>query len=256
MSDMRFHRLSVVAILLLTLLAVFVFTKTHPEPKAAPQEVVPINKTSGFRILQASRVGSELTLSIKNTYAKKITAFVLTAGNDFRITEDFITAEAPNEVGIQPQQTFTRTYPLPSDQSNPTVILQAVVLDDKTGDGDSVIFEDVRDTRLGHAVQVKRALKILERYAHETPNVDNLQTEMTTALNRPQLETLAAVKTIRPEGTINRKSPEALSGFVEEGLAAGRADVLRKLDEAKASRDKHDYLLKMKLYYETLLDRL
>ena len=252
---MRFHRLSVLAILLLISLAAFVFTKNHPEPKAATQDLVPINKTQNVQILQANRAGNELALSIKNNYTQRITAFVLTIGR-FRITEDFVIAEAPNEVGIQPQQTFARTYPLPSDQAGETVVVQAVVLDDKTGDGDPIIYEDVRDTRLGQAVQIRRALKVFDKYTHDTPDVENLRTEILAAFDIPEPDTIKAIKDIRPVGTINRNSRQALSDSVNEGLAAGRSDVLRRIEEAKAARDKKESLLKIKAYYETLLVRL
>jgi hypothetical protein len=252
---MRFHRLSVLAIFLLISLAALVFTKTYPAPKRATQDVVLINKTSGFTVLKAERFGNELTLSVKNNYGQSITAFVLTVGN-FRLTEDFATAESPDGVGIQPQRTFTRKYPLPFNQTTETVTLQAVVLDDKSGDGDSAIFEDIRDTRLGQAVQIKRALKVLEKYSSDRADLENLKSEVRAELERPELDTLQAIKDLHSVGTINRKSQQPLSDCVKEGLAAGQADILRRIDEARVSPYNENSLLKIKGYYAALLKRL
>ncbi len=89
-----------------------------------------------------------------------MTAFVITIGNDFRITEDFITSEIPDKVGIKSQKIFEKTYPISATLRTAPVTLQAVVFEDKTGDGDPIIFEDLRDTHLGQAVQLKRFLKV------------------------------------------------------------------------------------------------
>jgi hypothetical protein len=253
---MRFLRLSVLALFIPISLAALVFTKTHPAPKPGNQDLVLVNKTSGFQIVHAERVGDEMALSVKNNYTQTITAFVLKVGNGFRITEDFATAESTDEVGIQPQRTFARKYPLPSNQASETVTLEAVVLDDKSGDGDAAVFEDIRDTRLGQAVQIRRALKVFEKYSSGIANLENLKRELRAELDRPDLETLEAIKDLHPVSTINRKSQQPLSDYVKEGLAAGQADVLRRIDEVKVSPDKENSVSNIKGYYIALLQRL
>ena len=263
---MRSPRLYLLTLVLLLSASVLVFTRTDRSPKSRSDDYVAVvNKTSGFQVLQATRSGDQITLSLKNNYPHSITAFVLTFGKGFQITEDFIIAELPDEVGIQPHQIFERTYTLPLDQpnesirtspTNPAITLQAVVLADKSGDGDVNSFEDVRDTRLGQAVQVKRSLRVLEKYINNMLDAENLETEMRAELDRPDHETLKAIKEIRPVGTINRKISDPLSDSVKEGLAAARTDVLRRLGEAKVSNRRKDVLLETKVYYEKLLNRL
>ena len=263
---MRSPRLYVLTLALLLSASVLVFTKTYRSPKSRSDDFVPIvNKTSGFQVLQATRAGDRVTLSLKNNYPHSITAFVLTFGKGFHITEDFITSEVSGDVGIQPHQIFEGTYTLPSDQTSksnqtspttPAITLQAVVLADKSGDGDVISFEDVRDTRLGQAVQIKRSLRVLEKYITDSPDFENLYTEIRAALDRPEPETLKAVKDIHPVGTINRNSSDPLSDSVKEGLASARTDVLRRLGEAKVATRKKDFLLETKAYYEKLLNRL
>lgn len=263
---MRSPRLYVLTLALLLSASVLVFTKTYRSPKARPDDYVAVvNKTKSFQVLQATRSGDQVTLSLKNNYPHSITAFVLTFGKGYHITEDFIIAELSDDVGIQPYQIFERTYTLPSERTNesirtspinPAITLQAVVLADKSGDGDVISFEDVRDTRLGQAVQIKRSLRVLEKYINNMLDDDELETEMRAALDRPDHETLKAAKDIRPVGTINRKSSDPLSDSVKEGLVTARTDVFRRLDEAKVSGRRKDFLFKTKVYYEKLLNRL
>lgn len=253
---MRFLRLFVLAIFLLISLTALVFTTTRSSTKSATQDVVPINKTSGLQVLQAKLVGNELKLSIKNNYAQRVTAYVLAVGGEFRVTEDLIVAESPAQPGIRPQQSFERSFTLSSRRLNETVVLQAVVLEDKTGDGDPVSYEEILDTRLGQAVQIKRALKVLERYPDDTPDFEKMSTEMLAALDQPEVDTLETIKDIRPAGAINRTSQEVLSDNIKQGLTAGRNSVLNKINEAKNSPYKKEYLQRMKVYYEALLSRL
>jgi hypothetical protein len=253
---MRFRTLYVLALALLLSISAFVFTTTPP-PKSLSHDadVRIINKTSSFKVVRAERGTDTLTLGLQNNYSRRITAFVLTLGTGLRITEDFITSEVSDELGIRPQDTFQRTYRLPPDKATQDIILQAVVLDDKTGDGDPLVYEDIRDTRLGLAIQIKRSLKLLEKYTNED-DIENLKIELEAALDRPDTETLTELRAIHPIGTVNRTSQDPLSHFVKEGLSAGRADILRKTAGAKASRDKKDTLLKIKAYYEKLFTEL
>ena len=263
---MRSPRLYVLTTLALLLsYSVLVFAKTY-RPKPRSDEYVPIiNKTSGFQVLQATRSGDRVTLSLKNNYHLSITTFVLKFGKSLQITEDFIASEVSDEVGIQPQEIFEHTYTLSLDRTNgsnrtsttnPTITLQAVVLADKSGDGDVISLEEIRDNRLGQAVQVKRALRVLEKYINNMLDVEELETEMRAALDRLDHETLKAVKDIRPVGTMNRKSSDPLSDSVKEGMAVARSDVLRRLGEATESSRRKDVLLETKVYLEKLLNRL
>jgi hypothetical protein len=87
-------------------------------------------------------------------------------------------------------------------------------------------------------------------------DLENLKSELRAELERPERDTLEAIKDLRPMGTINRKSQQPLSDYVKEGLAAGQADVLRRIDEAKVSPFKESSLFKMTGYYTVLLKRL
>lgn len=253
------------AIVLLAL-GLLVFSQSSPLKATAQDDghnIVIANKTSAFHVIEAKRGKDSFTLTLKNNYGRRITAFVITIEKNFRITEDFISSEL-SEVGIDSQGTFQRTYPLSSslqDQPSLDISIQSVVFDDKTGDGDPIIFEDIRDERLGRAVQVKRALKLLDKYLssfnpHEGVNTGQLRNDIQAALNRPEPETFILLRELHPLGTINRKGTNTLSDFVLEGLAAGEADALRRIEDVEHSANRKDSLLKIADYYQKLLERI
>ena len=110
---------------------------------------------------------------------------------------------------------------------------------------------------MGQAVQIKRALKVLEKYAGDDwSDFEKVSTEIFAELNRSEADALEAIKEFRPAGTVNRERQEALSDNVKLGLTNGRSTVLAKIQEARDSPYQKDYLRRMKAYYETLLNRL
>ncbi len=187
-----------------------------------------------------------------------MTAFVITVGDNFRITEDFITSEIPDKVGIKSQKTFEKTYPISAALRTAPVTLQAVVFEDETGDGDPIIFEDVRDNRLGQAVQLKRFLKVSDKHVNGSlpPNTDNLRRDLESALDGPETETLSIIRELHATGTINRNGNGAISGFVKQGLEAAKIDILRRTSEFELSDDTTVKLQNLKAYYQELLRRL
>ena len=182
----------------------------------------------------------------------------MTVGDDFRITEDFITSEIPDKVGIKPQKTFEKTYPLPATLRTMPVTLQALVFEDKTSDGDPVIVADGRDNHLGQAVHLKRVLKVFDKHVNGSlpPNTDNLRRDLETVLEGPETETLSIIRELHPTGSINRNGNGPVSGFVKQGLEAAKVDILRRTSEFESSGDTTVKLQKLKAYYEELLRRL
>jgi len=260
---MRSHRLYVFAVVVsISLSAVFI-TKTSRSKIIAQSPAATLavlNKTSAFQVVKAERVHDKFTVALKNNYGHRITAFVITVGKEFRITEDFICSEVSNEVGIKSQEIFQRTYSIPSPQRFETsldVTLQTVVLDDNTGDGDPILFEELRDTRLGQAIQIRRSLRLLNKYIDGASGdySSRLKDDLEKALDAPETETLTELRELRPLGIINRKGQNSLNDSFKEGLAAGRNDVLRKLNAAEQSPGGTETLLKLKAHLQKLLER-
>ena len=248
-----------VAILVLCL-GIFVSTKTSPSQNTQePAADIKLTNKTNLQVIQAKREKKGLLLTFKNNYAKRITAFAVTIGH-FQFKEDFVSNEVSDEFGINPNGSLERRIPILSSNQNDSVIhatLQAVIFDDKSGDGDPVIFEDMRDDRLGQAIQIRRSLKILERYVRlEKFDTSQLKNELELAWGATETETVAELRQLRPLGTINRKGDGPLSAYVKTGLEDAKADAKRRFDEAAQSSSKRDSLLKIKAHYERLLKRL
>jgi hypothetical protein len=257
---MRSLQLYIFGTILLLCLGVFVGTRTSPsQNKEEPPGVTLINRTK-FEVVKVKRENDRLVFSFKNNYERRITAFTLTVGQHYRISEDFVSNEVTDEFGIKPQDTVERSFPIPSTLWDDPIVnatLQAVIFDDKTGDGDPVVFEDMRDNRLGQAVQIKRSLKILEKYIQNGAlNITKLSDELEVALSASDADTLNQLRELHPLGTINRKGKDPVSDRVKDGLHDAKADAQRRIDDAMRSVSPRDSLLDMKAHYEKLLKRL
>lgn len=251
-------RVYVFAAVLLLAVSALVLTRSVPSKTAQAGDISVLNKTTVFKVISAAQVDNRLSLSLKNNSAHTVTAFVITVGSDFRITEDFITSEIPDEVGIKSQKTFEKTYPIPAALRTAPVTIQAVVFEDKTGDGDPSIFQDVRDNHMGQAVQLKRFLKVFDKHVNGSlpPNTDNMRHDLEAALDGPETETLSIIRELHSTGSVNRNSNGALSGFVKQGLEAAKIDILRRTSEFESSDDLTVKLQKLKAHYQDLLRRL
>jgi len=258
-NNMRFLPTFLFVAILVLCLGIFVSTKTSPSQNTQePADIKLTNKTN-LQVVKAKRDKNVLLLTLMNKYAKRVTAFAVTIGS-FRFTEDFVSNEVSDDFGINPNGSHERRIPIPSSNANDAVIhatLQAVIFEDKAGDGDPVVFEDMRDDRLGQAVQIKRSLKILERYVHlEKFDTSQLRSELESAWGATESETVADLRELRPLGTINRNGNGPLSTYVKDGLENAKADAKRRFDEAAQSPSKRDSLLRIKAHYQRLLKRL
>ncbi len=251
-------RVYVLAAVLLLALSVLVLTRSVPSKTAQSASISIVNKTSALQVISAQQVDDHLSLSLKNNSAHTVTAFVITVGSKLRITEDFIISEIPDKIGIKSQNTFEKTYPIPPNLGTAPVTLQTVVFENKTGDGDPTIFEDVKENHLGQAVQLKRFFKVVDRPVNASLplNTDNLRRDLETALDAPETETLSVILELDPTGSKNRNGNGAVSDFVKQGLEAAKTDILRRTGEFGSSDDTPAKLQKLKAYYRELLKRL
>ena len=257
---MNFTRFYVLVIAFLLCVSVFAFTRT-PGIKNQNSNVTVTNLTNAFQVTAAQRFDNQLRLSLRNIDHRSVTAFVITIGKTYRITEEFVTSGLTDDIGVKSQQTFERTYPIASSERNSNdITLQTIVFDDKTGEGNPVIFEEIRATRLAHALQIKRSMKLLQRtldfLSDQDVDVAQLKNDIETELNRPETETLTELRKLWPLDTINRNNERSLSDFVQQGLAAGKTDVLRRVSELDQCANRKDKLLSITTYYQKLLARL
>src|ERR1044072_103157 len=136
-------RLSLIAasILLLTTLLISYVGKSSNRPPA-PKTDGPtiVNRTTGCEVVRVGSVEpSKILVTLKNHHAQRITAFAISVGKHFGVTEEFIYSEQEGSIGIAPQELFVKAIPIPFSVEGtrlPNVELLAVVLEDGSGDGE------------------------------------------------------------------------------------------------------------------------
>lgn len=240
------------------LVAAAVFAATHRSPQKPQARVAAISRTKAFEVLKAERVNYELTLTLKNRDVRRITAFSVSIGPEFSITKEWIFSEVGDDVGIKPQEVYSETYPLPRwpQETSYDVIVKAVVFDDGTGDGDILVYEDIKERRLGQAIQMRRALKMLGKVPNSgISNLDQLKADLNLALDASDSDTVKDLLELEPTGVINRHSSGPLSEILKIGLADGREMVLRRVSESDARNGLDNELLRIKQAYERVLRR-
>ena len=255
MPSKRLLSLAIASLMLVAL----VFAGPHSSPKTRQNPVGIINRTKAFEILKAEQVKDELSLTLKNQDARRITAFSIKVGPNFTITEELFFVEDIDDVAIQPQKTFSRTYPIPlSLQQSPfDVVVRVAVFDDGTGDGDIPAYLDIKEARLGKAIQIRRAIKTLQKVSDsEITDVNQLKIDLTRAFEASDSDTLKDLLELEPTGVVNRNTNGQLSDMLKEGLAGGRENVLRTILESETQTGSNNQLLKIKRTYERMLSRL
>ena len=222
-----FNRL-LTALLLLPIIGLMVYTVLlNPSADASPQQPTVVTKTRGYETLEAEIVNDQVRVTLKNNHKRTITAFAISFGDTYRITEDFAYSDV--HLGIAPGEVFARSYnlpPLPTGAA-PTLYLLTVLLENGGHDGDALAAQKIKDERLGQKIQVLRSLKILER--HQPKDIRLIKDEVSAALNTTESETLITLNELQPAGGLSNASSK-LSDDVRQGLQIGREKMLKRVE--------------------------
>jgi hypothetical protein len=246
----------------LLVLVGFLTVNTRPSTKSQksfPDNIKLRNKTSGYEVLDARMEGTRLIVSFRNNYPQRITATVLSFGPTSKVTGDWALAEDTDGIaaGAKHEEKF---YFSPANPLS-TLTVEAVVLEDGTGDGDPLAYQDIMEMRVGYAIQFKRALKLLRSPSKSVDapedQVGRLKLDLATVLAAPETETVAEMVRMRPAGFVNRYSDTdgSLPNGVQLGLGNGRQDILRRVEELDRRKPLNESLLKLTRYYEHSLNR-
>lgn len=162
-APLRFRNLIIIILFLFAALLVIKGFSTNSSSitaKASNQVEIRISsKTQALQVISKQNISDRFfNLSVKNSSDKPITAFVMSFGRN-KVTEEFIHDEGKF---ISPGNVYTKTYPLPTGTPAPEFIIQAVVFDDGTGEGNINDIRAITETRLGQALQYKRFLSALK----------------------------------------------------------------------------------------------
>jgi hypothetical protein len=214
----------------LPIISLFVYTTLiNPGAKASPKQFTVVTRTRGYEVLKAEALDDQVKFTLENNHEHTITAFSITFGSTFKITEDFAYSEVHK--GIAPGDIFEKSYQLsPSDvrPELPTLSLLTVLLENGSDDGDSVEAQKIKDERLGEKIQIFRTLRILERQAKLPKDLKVLTDDVVASLNAAESETLITLNEL--QGAAPSSKRNKLSDGVEAGLQAGREKMLQKLE--------------------------
>lgn len=210
----------------------------NPRAKASPNELTVVTRTRGHEVLKAEILDGEVTFTLKNNHKQTITAFTISFGDTFSITEDFAYSEVHQ--GIAPGDTFEKRYQLSASDIGlelPTLYLQTVLLENGE-DGYPRAAQRIKDERIGEKIQFLRTLRILEKQTKLPKDLRVLKGDVVAALNTEDSETLTALNELESNPLSRRNK---LSDDVRTGLQVGRGKMLQRLEALEQfSSDRKD----------------
>jgi hypothetical protein len=246
-------RSSIVIVSSLVVISLVGISALTGKPSKAPQNTPlrVINRTDAFSVIKAERELNGLLISLRNDSAKTISAFSISPAQGLTITEEFLFAEIA-DIGIKPNQVFSKTYPLPNSIQPQSVEINALILDDGTVEGDLSAVRGIEDSRLGQQIQMRRAVKELQTYLTDrSADISQLKSNLAKALNASDTDTLNTILELKPS---RKDVNQRFSDSLREGLDNGRQNVFRNVSEAEATLSA-DALLRLKATYERILRR-
>lgn len=210
-----------------------------------------VNRTQAFSVIKAEPRSSEFSITLKNNSAKTITAYSISTGKNYKIMEEFVFAESL-DYGIGSNALYSKTYPTINSLKPESIEIKALILDDGTAEGDAREVREIVDSRLGQHIQMRRAVKELEKFlANGSRDVSELKRDLYNALTSSDDDTLSILAELRPSRAITK---QPFSDDLKGGLSDGRYSVLKRLSEVEADGS-NDGFLKLKETYERLLAR-
>ena len=247
-------RSSIVIVSSLLLISLVGISALHIKPPKKPQDIPvhTINRTDAFSVIQVTREGNNLAITLRNESPKTITAFSISPAKELTIIEEFAFAETA-EPGVKPNQVFAKTYALPNQTEPQPIEINALIFDDGTVQGDLSAARRIEDSRLGQQIQMKRAVKELDTFLTDhRGHISELKDNLLRAFNASDEETS---KTIRELKLSRKEANPQLSDSLREGLDNGRQVLSRNISDAEATGSR-DAFVRLKATYEKILSRL
>ena len=240
---------STVVVLLIGISALSGNRPTTQTQQGPPLQIV--NRTQSFSVIKAEPRSSEFSITLKNNSAKTITAYSISTGKNYKIMEEFVFAESL-DYGIGSNALYSKTYPTINSIQPESIEIKALILDDGTAEGDAREVREIVDSRLGQHIQMRRAVKELEKFlANGSRDVSELKRDLYNALTSSEDDTLSILAELRPSRAITK---QPFSDDLKGGLSDGRQSVLKRLSEVEADGS-NDGFLELKKTYERILAR-
>jgi hypothetical protein len=210
-----------------------------------------VNQTQGFSVIKAEPRSNEFSITLKNNSAKTITAYTISPSKNYKIVEEFVFAETV-DYGIGSNALYSKTYPTINSLQPESIEIKALIFEDGTAEGDAREVREIVDSRLGQHIQMRRAVKELEKFlANGSSDASELKRDLDNALNSSDDNTLSILAELRPSRAITK---QPLSNDLRGGLIDGRHSVLTRVSEAESDGSNNSFL-ELKKTYERLLAR-
>lgn len=261
-----FRSFFVLLFVLLVSCAVFLGVNAWSPSKQAKSSFRILNKTRACDAVDITKRNGHIRISLKNGYNKSITAYVVSVGNDFNYKEEFIYSEVDSS--IAPGIVYEQVIPIPSSQTNKSdldVGVLAVLLEDKTSDGDQEAIAEIEEERLGEKIQLTRVLPVLKGLL-ELADMDLSETfnkpldpQVTSLLDAPETDTLNALNRLGPR--IGAMNEARIPQQVTNGIHTAKEAILRKLHDIQSQQTTTSVTLRQRLivlreHYKKVIARL
>ncbi len=211
--------------------------------KLTVEELKVENKTKGLTIIGLEKVPHQVKVTLRNDYSKAITSYKVSIGVG--------TMHKPYLAGIGepefflPGQVNQDIYPLQPGIEIHGIKILAVILDDKTADGDPQHVREMQEYRLGTKMQRKHVLHLLQK-ALALPSSD-LQTYLANIQEADLLP-------------MSEGKEKLLPRQVRFGLGDERERTLRRIKELRqtlepsiAAKNSQDAELRLQRQLNTLI---
>jgi hypothetical protein len=242
-------------------------------PAKKGQSIVKVrNQTKSCEVLSAEKHQNHIKMILKNNNDKAITAFLISSRTSpedvFSVKVEFAYSES--DFSITPGSTYEKVFGIDSDlnaQETPSLVLSAVIFDDKSSEGDLQFVQEIEDERLAEKIEFMRTITLLDKMLALSNNElqtyfnKDLKEDLFTALNLSKKELTAQLVKERPQMKISKEADE-IPESIEIGLQTGRASVYRKiqyLETIQQTQDKstlREEIIQIKQTYQKLINRL
>ncbi len=211
--------------------------------KLTVEELKVENKTKGLTIIGLEKVPHQVKVTLRNDYSKAITGYKVSIGVA-TMHKAYLAGIGEPEYFL-PGQVNQDIYPLQPGIEIHGIKILAVILDDKTADGDPRYVREIQEYRLGTKMQRKHVLHLLQK-ALALPSSD-LQTYLANIQEADLLP-------------LSEGKEKLLPRQVRSGLGDERERTLQRIKELRqtlepsiAAKNSQDAELRLQRQFDVLI---
>ena len=217
MKQKRYWILAAMALTLGCLLTIGAWAGSVRRANNQPKPLFIENKTNSLAVTKAELEpsGRTVRLAVKNTTDKHIDWLRISLGPSSNIEADFAYADKPF---LAPGESYEDSYPISLENDSAKITIMSVVFEDKTSDGDARFAQKLMDQRLGHEIELRRVLPLINQAING---------------NEQGLAKIEALESKIAESRVD-SNEFSLPGAAQDGMKAARGRVLSEVSSVKS----------------------